>query len=91
MPGKACERYIYHVMEYAYFFEMPKTRALSVSLFFCSNSHHVLFFEMADFHMVDYFEMPNFRFILIQKWAFQNNRTYENRAFEMPHFKKKST
>ena len=23
MPGKACERYIFHVMAYAYFFEMP--------------------------------------------------------------------
>ena len=42
MPEKACERYIFHVMASAYFFEMPKIRTLSVSLsefstraFFC--------------------------------------------------------
>ena len=28
MPGKACERFIFHVMAYAYFFGMPKIRTL---------------------------------------------------------------
>ena len=34
MPGKAFERYIFHVITYAYIFEMPKIRALLVSLSF---------------------------------------------------------
>ena len=66
--GKACERYIFHVMAYANFFEMPKIRTLSDSLCFyvrivitCS------FFEMPDFHMFDYFEMPNFRIRMNRK------------------------
>ena len=35
MPGKACERYvIFHVMAYAFVFEIPEIRTLSVSLYF---------------------------------------------------------
>ena len=46
MPGKACERYIFHVMEYAYFFEMPKIRTLSDSLaFLCEFSPRALFLK----------------------------------------------
>ena len=34
MPQKACERYIFHVMAYAYFFEMPQNRIISYSVSF---------------------------------------------------------
>ena len=32
MPQKACERYIFHVMEYASVFEMPQNRRISFSV-----------------------------------------------------------
>ena len=90
IPGKACERYVFHVMADANVFEMPKIRTISVSLFFCSNSHHVLFFLKCPIFICSiilkcpFFELEwiencafqNNRTEWIEKWAFQSNRTY---------------
>ena len=100
MPGKACERYIFHVMAYANFFEMPKIRTLSDSLCFLFElSSRALFLKCPIFICSIFLKCPIFesewienrafqnnRTEWIENWAFQNNRTYENRAFQ-----KKST
>ena len=96
MLWKACERYIFHVMAYAYFFEMPKIRTLSVSLSFLFEfSSRALFLKCPIFicsiflkcPIFDSFcsiilKCPIFDSFLFENWAFQNNRTYENRAFQ---------
>jgi len=55
------------------YFETPKIRKHQFLYLFCSNSHHVLFFEMPDFDMFVYFEMPNFR---ISLELFDQNEMY---------------
>ena len=37
MPQKACERYIFHVMAYAFVFEMPQNRIISISVHFLNH------------------------------------------------------
>ena len=61
MPQKVCERCIFHVRPYAFYFEMPQNRRLSFSAhFLIFQTSHVFFFEMPRFFMFKFFEMPHF-------------------------------
>ena len=57
MPQKACERYIFHVMAYAIFFEMPH---FIFGLYSLLKLITCIFVEMPRFFMFIFFEMPHF-------------------------------
>ena len=44
MPQKACERYIFHVMAYAFVSEMPQNRIISISVPFLNHFLITCFF-----------------------------------------------
>ena len=68
MPKNACERGIYHVMEYAFFSKCPKIEDVHFRFIFCFSIEYVFFFEMPHFSMLNFFEMPHFP---IRFWKFR--------------------
>ena len=63
MPQKACEKYIFHVMAYAIFFEMPHFIFGSFSLLKLITC---ILFEMPRFLMFIFFEMPHFSYLILK-------------------------
>ena len=67
MPQKGCERCIFHVMTFAFYFEMPQIEDFLLRFIFGFQISHVFLFEMPNFSMVKNFKMPCFP-ISIWKW-----------------------
>ena len=61
MPQKACERCIFHVRPYAFYFEMPQNRRLSFSVHFSfSNKSRVFSLKCPDFLCSNFLKCPIF-------------------------------
>ena len=89
MPQKVCGGCILQVMAFAFVFEMPQNRTVSIFLIFLFEIWSRVFFRNAHFFMLDFFEMPQILFRMLQmirKWGISKKSGIKKWAF-----RKKST
>ena len=100
MPQKACERYIFHVMAYAFFWNAQNSKTFNFSVFFVRILIMCFFNARFSIHsarkLLELFENRAFQYKRIYEnrtlkntwWEFEQNRERNWKCSNFGHFKK---